>query len=57
MLQNDNQGTLCALTEQGDLGLGVHAVENEKERADLKRRLNEMQNQTSSQSSSQTNRR
>ena len=57
MLQNDNQGTLCALTEQGDLGLGVHAVENEEERADLKRRLNEMQNQTKNQSSSQTNHR
>lgn len=44
---------LVALTEQGDLGLGVHRVSDEKERADLQRRLNEMQEQAKSDSKKQ----
>lgn len=42
----DNQEQLVSLTEQGDLGLGVHPVNDKKEREDLQRRLNEMQQQT-----------
>ena len=45
MMQND-EGTVCALTEQGDLGLGVHKPTDAKEREDLKRRLNEMEEES-----------
>jgi hypothetical protein len=40
---------IVALTEQGDYGLGVHPVTDKQERADLQRRLNEMQNQAHQQ--------
>ena len=44
-----DQEQLVSLTEQGDLGLGVHPVNDKKEREELQRRLNEMQQQTTQQ--------
>ena len=48
MTQHD-EGQVCALTEQGNFGLGAHEVTDEKERADLKRRLDEMDRQARQQ--------
>lgn len=42
MAQQD-EGTICALTEQGNLGLGVTKPSDDQERADLKRRLEELE--------------
>ena len=44
MYKNDEQ--LVTITEQGNYGLGIGNVTDEKEREELKRRLNEMQEQT-----------
>lgn len=41
MYKDDEQ--LVTITEQGNYGLGVGNVTDEKEREELKRRLNEMQ--------------
>ena len=43
MYQDDEQ--LVTITEQGNYGLGIGNVTNEKEREELKKRLNEMQQQ------------
>lgn len=48
MTQHD-EGQVCALTEQGNFGLGAHKVTDDKEREDLKRRLNEMDQQARQQ--------
>ena len=57
MTHEENQGTMCAITEQGDLGLGVHQGSNEQERAELQRRLNEMQRQTTGTQQTNSNQR
>lgn len=44
MYKDDEQ--LVTITEQGNYGLGIGNVTDEKEREDLRRRLNEMQEQT-----------
>lgn len=44
MYKDDEQ--LVTITEQGNYGLGIGNVTDEKEREELKRRLNEMQNQS-----------
>lgn len=40
---------MVALTEQGNLGLGVHEGQNEAERELLKQKLEEMQKNTQQQ--------
>lgn len=44
MYKDDEQ--LVTITEQGNYGLGIGQVTDEKEREELKKRLNEMQQQT-----------
>ena len=44
MYKDDEQ--LATITEHGNYGLGIGNVTDEKEREDLRRRLNEMQEQT-----------
>ena len=46
-----NEPEMVALTEQGDLGLGVHHAQNEKEREALRRKLEEMTSSINEQSS------
>ena len=46
MHQDNNYEGLCAITEQGSLGLGVHKPQNDQEREALKRKLEEMQRAT-----------
>lgn len=43
MYKDDEQ--LVTITEQGNYGLGIGNVTDEKERQELQRRLNEMQQQ------------
>lgn len=45
MAQHD-EGQVCALTEQGNFGLGAHKVTDDKEQEELKKRLNEMNQQS-----------
>lgn len=45
MYKADNETELCAITEQGSLGLGVHKANNDQEREALRRKLEEMQQQ------------
>lgn len=42
-MAREDEGTLCSLTEQGNLGLGVHKANDEAEREGLRRRLEEME--------------
>ena len=42
---NQDEGRMVALTEQGDLGLGVHQGQNENERELLKQKLAEIEQQ------------
>lgn len=44
MYTDDEQ--LVTITEQGNYGLGIGQVTDDKEREELKKRLNEMQQQT-----------
>lgn len=44
MYKDDEQ--LVTITEQGNYGLGIGQVTDDKEREELKKRLNEMQQQT-----------
>ena len=44
MYQDDEK--LVTITEQGNYGLGIGNVTDEKEREELRRRLNEMQDQS-----------
>ena len=44
-----NDGKPVALTEQGNLGLGVHEGQNEQERDLLRQKLNEMQKESQQQ--------
>lgn len=44
MYKDDEQ--LVTITEQGNYGLGIGQVTDEKEREELKKRLNEIQQQT-----------
>lgn len=44
MINNDEN--LVTITEQGNLGLGIGQVKDDKEREALKKRLNEMQEKT-----------
>ena len=45
MYKADNEGEMVALSEVGDLGLGVTHASNEQEREALRRKLEEMQQQ------------
>jgi hypothetical protein len=44
--ENKNKEQLCTITEQGSYGLGANEVEDEKEREELKKRLQEQLNQS-----------
>jgi len=55
-MAREDEGTLCALTEQGDLGLGVHKGSDEAEREALRRRLEEIE-RSNDQRPQQPNRR
>lgn len=42
-MAREDEGTMCALTEQGNLGLGVHKGNDDAERETLRRRLEELE--------------
>lgn len=46
MTTNDDKERLVTITEQGNFGLGIGNVTDQKEREELKKRLNEMQDKT-----------
>lgn len=45
----NNEEVFATITEQGNYGLGIGKVEDEKERQEVQRRLDEMQKQTKKQ--------
>ena len=44
-MYTDNEN-LVTITEQGNFGLGIGQVTNEKQREELRKRLNELQSQS-----------